>query len=108
MCVCVCLRAARVCCVCEGKPRVLCEEEEEEGGGEERREEKNKMASAQEVAQKKASDALERAEADLGGAETVSETIGQVFAGYQCGTLQVRARMLFHASLSSPKKNKKK
>lgn len=36
-------------------------------------------------------DAMERAEADLGGAETVSETIGQVFAGYKCGTLQVRA-----------------
>lgn len=43
------------------------------------------------MAEKKASDAMmERAEADLGGAETVSETIGQIFAGYQCGTLKVR------------------
>jgi hypothetical protein len=50
------------------------------------------MATMQEAAEKKASDARSAAEADLGGAESVSETIGQVFAGYQCGTLQVRAR----------------
>lgn len=48
------------------------------------------MATPQEVANAKASAARERAEADLGGAESVSETIGQIFAGYQCGTLQVR------------------
>ena len=30
-------------------------------------------------------------EADLGGAESVSETVGQVFAGYQCGSVTVRA-----------------
>ena len=49
--------------------------------------------------------AMERAEADLGGSETVSETIGQVFAGYQCGTLQVRVRARFADSLS-PKPRK--
>jgi hypothetical protein len=37
-------------------------------------------------------DARGTAEADLGGAESVSETVGKVFAGYQCGTLTVRFR----------------
>ena len=29
-------------------------------------------------------------EAELGGAESVSERVGEVFAGYQCSTLDVR------------------
>lgn len=31
-----------------------------------------------------------REEAELGGAESVSERVGEVFAGYQCSTLDVR------------------
>ena len=31
-----------------------------------------------------------REEAELGGAESVSERVGEVFAGYQCNTLDVR------------------
>ena len=34
---------------------------------------------------------VERAgEADLGGGETVSETVGEVFAGYDCKSIQAR------------------
>lgn len=43
-------------------------------------------AAAAEDAEKKKAE-----EADLGGAESVSETVGQVFAGYQCGSVTVRA-----------------
>ena len=31
-----------------------------------------------------------REEAELGGAESVSERVGEVFAGYHCSTLDVR------------------
>ena len=41
-------------------------------------------------------------EADLGGAESVSETVGQVFAGYQCGSVTVRALERHHLFPRAP------
>jgi hypothetical protein len=54
-------------------------------------------AAAAEDAEKKKAE-----EADLGGAESVSETVGQVFAGYQCGSVTVRTLDRHHLPRRAP------